>query len=82
MKINDNLFEDDENKNKNEEIIDDDYEPDFFDELDDDQDFQDDKLDNSIKKKDYYVKAADLKTEIKRYQDTKAASPNRKRIYF
>ena len=56
-------------------------EPDLFDDEEEDIDYKD-RPPTKQEKKEYYVKTADLIEEIRKYQESRKSSPDRKRIYF
>ena len=58
----------------------DDYEDDFMDEFDSKSRPQPPSA--AEKKKEYYVKADDLKAELRKYQDSKKTDPERKRNHL
>jgi hypothetical protein len=78
---NERYYEDDELENN----INDQYEEDEFSDLYDSDDIwkdEDSAPSKKERKKEYYVKGADLKAELKKYHDSKKESENGQRIYF
>lgn len=86
-------FDDDmelSNSLESDELSDDMYEADIYDELyNEDDDFKPEKsLEDELKeekkkrKKEFYVKGADLRAELQKYQDSKKTSPDGRRNCF